>query len=75
MRSRIKEFEKESIKSRKKFEKIAEMEKEKKRLERVIAEVNKNKDTEIEFLVTSLYDLRNENIRMFQILKQHRLVQ
>ncbi len=67
---KIKEFQKESLKNRKRLDKLEDLEKEKKRLERVVAELNKAKDAEIEFLVTSLYDLREENIKMFELLKE-----
>lgn len=67
---KIKDFQKENLKNRKKLDKLEDLEKEKKRLERVVAELNKAKDAEIEFLVTSLYDLREENIKMFELLKE-----
>lgn len=67
---KIKEFQKESLKNRKRLDKLEDLEKEKKRLERVVAELNKAKDAEIELLVTSLYDLREENIKMFELLKE-----
>lgn len=41
------------------------MEKENKRMERVVAEVNRSKDAEIELLVVSLNELREENIKIF----------
>jgi hypothetical protein len=43
-RLKVKEFEKESIKNRKRFEQLSDLEKEKKRLEKVVIEVNKSKD-------------------------------
>jgi hypothetical protein len=48
-----------------------DLEREKKRFERMVGEVNRSKDAEIEMLVTSLYDLRDENIKMFDIIKQN----
>jgi hypothetical protein len=38
-------------------------------LEKIVLEVNRSKDSEIELLVMSLYELRNENIKLFDMLK------
>lgn len=44
------------------------MEAEKKKLEKIVLEVNRSKDSEIEMLVVSLHELRNENIKLFSLL-------
>lgn len=49
---------------------MGQLEAEKKKMEKVVFEVNKSKDTEIEMLVISLYELKNENYRIFNMLKQ-----
>jgi hypothetical protein len=37
-------------------------------LEKIILDVSKSKDAEIEMLLSSLYDLRTENIRIHEML-------
>lgn len=48
---------------------MAQLEAEKKKLEKIVLEVNRSKDSEIELLVVSLYELRNENIKLFDMVK------
>jgi len=38
-------------------------------LEKIILEANRTKDSEIEMLVVSLYELRNENIELIEMLQ------
>lgn len=61
-------MERENLKLKKKIEKSQGLEGEKKKLEKIILDVSKSKDAEIEMLLVSLYDLRTENIRIHEML-------
>ncbi len=63
-------MERDNLKLKKKLEKTQSLEGEKKKLEKIILDVSKTKDTEIEMLLVSLYDLRSENIKIHQLLSR-----
>jgi DNA repair exonuclease SbcCD ATPase subunit len=70
VRNSYRELERDNLKLKKKLEKTQSLEGEKKKLEKIILDVSKTKDTEIEMLLVSLYDLRSENIKIHQLLSR-----
>ena len=70
VRNMLREQERETMKWRKKTERMGTLEAEKKKLERMLQEMSRSKEAEIEMLVSSLYELRNENVKIFQLLQE-----